>query len=966
MAQELETNPSAAIAAPQKSLQTDTGATTPTFYTRLLDEMSTRTFETLPAIVDPPLSSFLRRTQLLDGTWQFCTDPENIGEEEGWFLRDKQFPTTATIQVPGAWEAQGIGGPGMSGDGFAFPSISRPIRGTYEGTAWYKRRVPIPDTWGNREVWLKIGEVNAQGWFWVNGVYVGHLDHFCGAWKYRITDLLQPGDDAVIVAKVRNDVPSRKGLKNQVRLFGGLTRDIEIEITSRHLIEWIEVRGDFDRKRAAARVHIRDTRPDSSNTTFTLELKIADSLGNMAGVEQASFRFDGQTTISLDLTIHLDPLKPWSPDSPHLYRADVTLKHAQTAIDSMVERFGVRKIEVREGDLYLNDQRLLVRMGDSPCIYPIDLVSPVMRNAHRDHFQLFKSFGFNMIRFPLHVETPEALDMADEVGLLAYCELPYISDNPNATTVGLQLHASGAPVTPKQDLEELIRDCRRHPSVAIYSMGIGGRFDPPLDSQLYEMAKRLDPDRLIVHKSRGINVPENSDLNADCGMHEYGSSRAGSRAHLDLGCLRLGLLFDPRAEHKYTGAYLPFLPIETAKTKAAQLGLEWNMVANCLDAGYRLQIFHQKTVLEAQRLNPVLDGYSIGPIVDISSRTQGGLLDEFWGVRLTAPEYFRQFNNSIALLGRVIDPTSRADEDQSPIEPIPASEWVYASGGSCQLEWVVSHFGKAAIADGLIVWSLKREGKILRQDKITGFAAPAGANTSVALTDIQMPETDEPMKLVLEAELVGSDARNQYTFWVFPEIDGMSGAGTGVAATGAVFQALSGRYPGLVRDDTPTGRQAPVLISDSLYGETTQQAFQDGKSVLLLNLTGFDLRQPSASLGWREAGAQAGTVIARCCAFQNFPHSGYLDPSLFDAIRQATPLNSRMRSVKPIVFGCGSEGYLLYVFEAKVQSSRLLASGLDLLSQRPESVYLLDEFIRYVKSNRFRPVGTLEIPPLAK
>ena len=45
----------------------------------------------------------------LNGTWQFRTDPKSVGVQQEWHSPGVTFP--AQIQVPGAWQAQGIGEP---------------------------------------------------------------------------------------------------------------------------------------------------------------------------------------------------------------------------------------------------------------------------------------------------------------------------------------------------------------------------------------------------------------------------------------------------------------------------------------------------------------------------------------------------------------------------------------------------------------------------------------------------------------------------------------------------------------------------------------------------------------------------------------------------------------------------------------------------------------------------------------
>jgi len=57
-------------------------------------------------------------------------------------------------------------------------------------------------------------------------------------------------------------------------------------------------------------------------------------------------------------------------------------------------------------------------------------------------------------------------------------------------------------------------------------------------------------------------------------------------------------------------------------------------------------------------------------------------------------------------------------------------------------------------------------------------------------------------------------------------------------------------------------------------------------------------------------------------------------------------------------------GFNLHVFQAKAANGRVLASGLDLLSDNPESVYLLDRFIRYAKSPQFDPTGEFNLAGL--
>ena len=101
-------------------------------------------------------------------------------------------------------------------------------------------------------------------------------------------------------------------------------------------------------------------------------------------------------------------------------------------------------------------------------------------------------------------------------------------------------------------------------------------------------------------------------------------------------------------------------------------------------------------------------------------------------------------------------------------------------------------------------------------------------------------------------------------------------------------------------------------------------------------------------------------------AFGDFPHDGYLNELWFrivdTTVRAGLP---GIKSVEPLMVGDGRIGYLIHVFQAKAGKGKLLASGLDLLSDKPEAAYLLDQFIQYVQSDRFQPSGTLDLEQAA-
>lgn len=885
-----------------------------------------------PAVVHPPISSPLRSTIRLRGAWDFAIDPKQLGDQQKWFDPAVPLPGKTTIQVPGCWEAQGVGGPGKSTAVTPERSI-RELTGSYVGTAWYRRAVPLPTDWTGKQVWLKIGGVHAQGWFWVNGTYVGHNDCYCGTYKYNITDLVKPGQPAVVVVKVRNDVPSGKGVMAFMQRFGGLYRDVEIEATPDVSIDDVYVQGDLDKRLAAVRATVRSEAALSKIDSRQVEVAISTLDGVKAGHAIRRVTLADQKSTEVTLQIPLNPFEPWSPDRPKLYKAEVTLLVDGKPVDGWVERFGVRKWETRGGDFYLNNHKFFVRGFGDDYIYPLTLCSPASHEFHRQHLQTAKRYGFVYIRQHTHCEVPEYFEAADELGLMIQPELPYYGARPSA----------GDPhyFRPKQDLEELYRHYRRYASFGTYCTGNEGNMGAPLDRELYQLAKRLDPTRLAQHQDGGHNTPENSDFRTGPWKPWKPGSQEASRPFFAHEYLNLATDEDPRLEAKYTGALRP--PVTAAafeeELKRNGLSREWGLA--CLDAGYQLKKYYQQQGLENARLDPACDGYIYWTIADVGfPYSAQGLLDQFWQPKATLPKDFHGINGPTALLARMV-----------PDVP------VMGPSETRKIEWWVSHFDPKPISRATLYWRL--DGLDIGVGGAnSGFQVAAGEVKKIGETVLPNLPATRPEHLKLEVTLPGISAANTWDLWIFPDRKPHPGSGNDLLASKNVFDVVAARYPGAALVGTAQSATRPIVLTDKLDADAVA-ALEKGKTVLLLKLDG---PKPGVQLGWWMMSNQRGTAVARHPAFGDFPHDGYLSPLFFRLVDGTVLLNSdRYRGVEPLMVGHGKDGYLAYIFQARAGRGKILATGLRLLDDVPEGRYLLDRFLDYVRSEKFTPKTSLNL-----
>ncbi|MBN2292756.1 MAG: hypothetical protein JXM70_10045 [Pirellulales bacterium] len=925
--------------------------------------------EATPAVVNPVLRSDLRANLSLDGQWDFVTDPDLKGEAQGWYKPEVKWPATRKIRVPGCWEAQGVGKPGPSNPPghLLYEPVNVQLRSAYTGAAWYKTKVCIPKDWAGKQIWLKIGGVNSQGWFWLNGTYIGHEYTFCGTYKYNVTDLVKPGNEAILVVLARNDVPSRRGESNCLRMYGGIFRSVELDATPDIFIDNVFVEPLLDEKKARVHIALRNTTGAASKSPFRTEIDVRTAKDlKPVGKADKSVTVTAKEITDLIVDVDLDPLVPWSPENPFLYTANVKLLEVDRPIDGWIERFGVKKYEVRGGDLYLNNRRFFTRCYGDDHVYPMTVCSSASREEHARHMQIAKNYGFNYVRHHTHCEIPEFYEAADEVGIMVQPELPYYGRFSEKRPYS---HLSGAPLTPKKDLEELVTHYRRYTSLSTYCGGNEGDCLSPLDRELYQLAHQLDDSRPWVSMDGSpCNTQKDSDVNNwwGGGAQVHPPMKENVWPHTLHEFMSLGINEDPRLEPKFTGAFAANLSLKDVKHFVENdVGLSWDWAQACFDAGHRIQGVHHKIGIESARVDRFLDGFSCWLMTDISPSSQNGVVNMFWETKSSTPEYFREFNSPTIILAC---PAGGGLREALSLKP---GSLIRTGGDAMDIDWVVSHFESDAIKDGTLKWRLEADGKILVQGHLKNIHVAAGDVAIVGHSNITLPWLEKAVLARLIVELEGTDTHNSWKIYLFPNFQPKADSGRGMALSADIYEKLSARYSGASKLGSKEAANTKLVVAASLDESGVVDALDRGCCVVCLSLPGYNLISPGVSLGWWQITNQTGTAIARHPAFGDYPHEGYLDQGMFRLIHKAEKLDPghKFRNVEPLMVGIGRAtgykfgfdgyplGFNLYTFQANAGKGKLLSTGLNLLSDHPEAVHLLDQFIEYARSEKFRPKG---------
>jgi len=106
----------------------------------------------------------------IEGAWRFSTDPNEVGEAEGWFAIEYDDSAWRALDAPGCWEAQGVTDPRP--DCPPKPKDGMPWS-DYDGVAWYRLRVTVPAVWRGAALELLLGSVDDEDRTYVNGRLIG-------------------------------------------------------------------------------------------------------------------------------------------------------------------------------------------------------------------------------------------------------------------------------------------------------------------------------------------------------------------------------------------------------------------------------------------------------------------------------------------------------------------------------------------------------------------------------------------------------------------------------------------------------------------------------------------------------------------------------------------------------------------------------------------------------------------------
>ena len=554
-----------------------------------------------------PRPDFQRENWLnLNGEWQFAFDEDDKGLAGKWYVPGVALPEKIT--VPFCYQSK------LSGlhDKRLCPVV------------WYKRTFALPEGMWDRRVFLRFGAVDYRCQVYINGERAG--EHVGGytPFGFDITPLLREGENELCV-RVEDAPDCTQPRGKQYWKEGwmgcwytpttGIWQTVYLEAVGERFVTDAHITPDVDAGTAEFKLTL-DAIPAKP---LLAEIEIFQE-GNLVRSLRTSVtqRLTGVSVNMVDGN-HLEGFHLWSPEHPHLYDVRVRLLDGVTELDEFFTYFGMRKVEVKDGWVLLNNQPLYQRLVLDQGYWPESLITPPSDEAIVADIEWTKKFGYNGARKHQKLEDPRYYYWADKLGLIVWGEVPSAYE------------FSGESVKNLADtLHGFIRRDYNHPSILCWvplneSWGV---------TRIYKDERMQAAARMLYHQAKALDSPRLVSVNDGWeqvetdifGLHDYaadGKTIAHHFADREEVCLHTNDWRMACADG--------FIPTG----KEAFLVTEYGGIAFQDGAGADTWGYHDKVadeeaffarykdVTDAVRAIPYSQGYCYTQLTDVEQETNG-------------------------------------------------------------------------------------------------------------------------------------------------------------------------------------------------------------------------------------------------------------------------------------------------------------------------------------------------------
>ena len=464
------------------------------------------------------------RFMSIEGNWKFNFVKNAYDKPQGFYTIGYDDSKWVDFPVPGLFEMNGYGDKIYTNVTYPWNNeypINPPIvgeRDNYVGS--YRQSFNIPAEWKGERVYIHVGSATSNLWVWVNGKYVGYSEDSKMEAEFDITDYVKFGDKNLIALQIMRWCDASYIEDQDFWRFTGIAREVYLYSRPQAHLDDFRIVTDLD--------------ANYKDATLSFDATFADAQGKLLGLDLKDAK--GKTVWNKTLAVNNNsanvsfPVKnpyKWTAETPYLYTLYMTLTEQDgSVIEVIPQKVGFRKVEIRNRQLLVNGQPILIKGADRHEMDPYGgYVVPLERMIQ--DIQIMKQMNINAVRTSHYPDDPRWYDLCDEYGI-------YLVAEANVEGHGMMYGPSPLARNPEYEQAHLERNksnvitYKNHPSIIVWSMG-----NEDGDGQnfvtCYKWIKEYDKTRPVQYEG-ATGSPDHCDIH--CPMYaDYGAMERHERGN---------------------------------------------------------------------------------------------------------------------------------------------------------------------------------------------------------------------------------------------------------------------------------------------------------------------------------------------------------------------------------------------------------------------------------------------------
>ena len=427
----------------------------------------------------------------MEGMWKFNFVKDHNKRPANFFAVKYDDSQWKDFPVPGLFEFNGYGDRTYKNIGYAWATQFDPnppyISELNNYTGSYRRTFELPADWKGKDVYFHVGSATSNLTLWVNGKYVGYSEDSKVAAEFNISKYLKPGKNLIAMQVMRWCDGSYFEDQDYWR-FTGIAR--EVYLYARPKLHAADVRlnaGLENNFKDGVLDYQISLQGGKSDVSITLCDKDGKQIAQATGAKG---------------TIKVPNVKPWTAETPYLYKAFITLKNKQGVSEVIPQKVGFRNVEIKNAQLLVNGQPILVKGADRHEIDPDGGYVVSVERMIQD-IKIMKQLNINAVRTCHYPDDPRWYDLCDEYGL-------YITAEANLESHGMGYDEKSLAKFPEYIVPHIernegnVKPLINHPSIIVWSLGNESGYGVNFE-KAYDWVKAYDKTRPVQYERGGYD-----------------------------------------------------------------------------------------------------------------------------------------------------------------------------------------------------------------------------------------------------------------------------------------------------------------------------------------------------------------------------------------------------------------------------------------------------------------------------